>query len=81
MMEQHAPKGLEGRIEVRIDVYAPDRRKRDIANIEKPICDAMQQKGGYGIFIDNFQIDIIHMRRMEITKPGYVRVFISEIEW
>ena len=79
-MEQHAPKGLDGRLEVRIDVYPPDKRKRDIANIEKPVCDAMQRKDGYGIYIDDFQIDILHIRRLEIAKPGHVRVHISEIQ-
>jgi len=76
LVEQHAPKGLTGRLEVRIDVYPPDKRKRDIANVEKAINDICQD---YGIFIDDEQIDILHIRRREITKPGYVRVFISEI--
>jgi len=79
-MEQKAPKGLTGRLEVRIDVYPPDKRKRDIANLEKAVVDSLQQKGGYGIFIDDSQIDILHIRRLHITKPGYVRVHISEIE-
>ena len=79
LMEQRVPKGLTGRLEVRIDVYPPDKRKRDIANLEKAVVDACQQKDGYGIFIDDAQIDILHIRRLHITKPGHVRVYISEI--
>ena len=71
---QDAPKNLTARLEVNIDAYPPDRRKRDMDNIIKPLLDALQN---YGMF-DDEQIDILRIRRKE--KGGYVRVHISEIE-
>ena len=76
LVEQHAPKGLTGRLEVDIDAYPPDRRKRDIDNILKPVLDVLQD---YGMYADDEQIDVLRIRRREITRPGYVRVHISEI--
>ena len=71
----HAPKGLTSRLEVRIDAHPTDKRKRDLDNIVKPIFDALQD---YGMF-DDSQIDDFRVRRLSIEKPGFVRVYISEI--
>ena len=71
---QDAPKNITARLEVNIDAYPPDKRKRDLDNIIKPLLDAIQD---YGMF-DDEQIDILRIRRRE--KGGYVRVHISEIE-
>ncbi|KKK72643.1 hypothetical protein LCGC14_2901820 [marine sediment metagenome] len=76
LMEQHAPRGLKGRLEVKIDAYPPDKRKRDLDNLCKPILDSLQD---YGMFADDEQIDVLRIRRREITRPGHVRVYISEI--
>ena len=75
-LRQKAPRSLTQRLEVCIDAYPPDKRKRDLDNIVKPIFDALQD---YGMF-DDSQIDDFRVRRREIAKPGYVRVYISEIE-
>ncbi len=77
LMDQHAPRGLKGRLEVKIDAYPPDKRKRDLDNLLKPILDSLQD---YGMFVDDEQIDILRIRRLAMTKPGYVRVHISEIQ-
>lgn len=66
-----------GRLEVNIDAYPPDRRKRDMDNILKPILDVL---GDAGVYADDSQIDILRVRRRDVEKPGYVRVYISEIE-
>lgn len=75
LMQQKAPKKIKTRLEVKIDAYPPDKRKRDLDNVIKPILDAMQD---YGIFLDDSQIDRLSIRRM--SKGGYVRVHISEID-
>lgn len=74
---QEAPTGIEGRLEVNIDAYPPDRRKRDIDNILKPLLDCLTD---YGLWIDDAQIDVLRVRRLAVDKPGFVRVHISEIE-
>ena len=76
LMQQGAPQMLESRLEVNIDATPPDRRKRDLDNIVKPLLDTLQD---YGMF-DDEQIDILRIRRREIKKPGHVRVYITEIE-
>ena len=77
LLIQQPPKGLTGRLEVNIDVFPPDRRRRDIDNLCKATVDSLQD---YGVFFDDEQIDILRIRRKQIEKPGYVRVYISEIE-
>lgn len=68
---------LTGRLEVRIDAYPPDRRKRDLDNIVKPILDLLTDNK---VWTDDELIDILTIRRKEIKKPGEVRVYIEEIE-
>ncbi len=85
MLEQKVIKGSKNgktpdgmaleRFEVLIDAYPPDRRKRDLDNILKPLLDVLQE---YGIFPDDEQIDILIVRRR--TKGGYVDVHVSVIE-
>ena len=73
-LRQNVPRPLTQRLEVNIDAYPPDKRKRDLDNIIKPLLEALQD---YGMF-DDEQIDILRIRRK--GKGGYVRVHISEIE-
>lgn len=77
LLRQDAPKGLDGRLSVLIDAYPPDKRKRDIDNILKPLLDCLTD---YGLWVDDEQIDDLRVRRKEIDKPGYVRVLISEAD-
>ena len=74
MMQQKVTRGLLGRIELLIDAYPPDRRKRDLDNILKPLLDVLED---YGVVEDDEQIDIIIVRRR--AKGGYVDVHVSEI--
>lgn len=76
LLQQKAPRGISGRLEVRIEAYPPDRRKRDIDNVLKPLIDTL---GDYGLFLDDEQIDILSIRRNAIEKPGYVRIHIFKI--
>jgi len=69
-------RSVTGRVEVYIDAFPPDKRKRDIDNIIKPLLDCLTDASVWG---DDSQVDVLRIRRKEITKPGYVRVYISEI--
>lgn len=40
-----ARKPLEGPVAVKIIAHRPDKRKRDVANLEKLVCDALQVGG------------------------------------
>lgn len=67
---------LDGRLAVRIDAYAPDRRKRDISNLEKCIGDALTHAG---VWKDDEQIDQLIINRKGIETPGRVIVTIKQI--
>ena len=78
---------LTGRLAVRVIVYPPDRRKRDLDNVLKSL-DALSQeinkKTGKvvfpGVWLDDSQIDILHVERGPVHREGgYVRVHVREI--
>lgn len=57
---------LLGRLAVRVELEPPDRRRRDIDNVQKPLLDALQHGGAYE---DDCQIDWLLTERKE-KKPG-----------
>ena len=61
--------GYEGAVEVWIGAIAPDKRKRDLDNILKPIMDCLQYTG---IIIDDSQVVCIHAYKISADKenPG-----------
>lgn len=78
LLAQNIPRGEEGvRYELSIDAYPPDRRRRDLDNILKPLLDVLEE---YGVFPNDEQVDILTIRRRGPKKPGYVTVRLSEID-
>lgn len=67
---------MAGPIDVRVKLVMPDRRRRDIANVLKALCDAMQYGGAYE---DDSQIDRLLIERDDVSPPGAALVFIEEI--
>lgn len=70
-------KVFTGRLQVVIEVYVPDRRKRDLSNIPKAVEDAITKSGK--IWVDDEQIDDLRIVRREIKKPAEVVVHIREL--
>lgn len=68
---------MDGRLQVSIYVYPPDRRRRDLDNIQKPLLDALEHAGVYD---DDSQIDVLHTQRGSVQKGGAVRVEIGELK-
>jgi crossover junction endodeoxyribonuclease RusA len=69
---------LEGFLAIRIEYYPPDKRKRDIDNILKPILDALQHAQ---LFADDYQIQkITALRKTKIVDGGLVLIKVSEYE-
>jgi crossover junction endodeoxyribonuclease RusA len=66
--------GKDVRIQVWIEVFCPDRRKRDLDNIKKPLLDSLTHAG---VWEDDCQVDDIRSVRCEVTKGGYVRVHVA----
>lgn len=66
-----------GRLAICIELVMPDRRKRDIDNIQKAVLDALAHAG---VYKDDCQIDEIRVRRLHVEPPGCVDVCVTEIE-
>jgi len=65
---------IAGPLEVEVDVFPPDRRRRDLDNVQKALLDAMQYGGAYG---DDSQIDDLHVRRRDCLRGGMVLVKVG----
>ena len=64
-----------GDLKVEIDLYPPDRRKRDIDNTQKAILDSL---GHAGVYEDDSQIVELNVCKREVVKHGRAVVRISE---
>ena len=56
----------DGSLALAMDAFPPDRRRRDLDNIQKPLLDALEHAGVYG---DDGQIDWLLTRR-QVREPG-----------
>lgn len=66
----------EGRLSIGVELYPPDRRKRDIDNFGgKSLLDALTHAG---IIEDDSLVDELRIVRKEVVKEGKCRVFISQ---
>jgi crossover junction endodeoxyribonuclease RusA len=68
-------KSIDGRLAILIQVYPPDRRRRDLDNLLKALLDALQHGGAYE---DDSQIDVLTVKRQRIVKGGCVDVDIRQ---
>jgi len=66
-----------GRIALCMDAFPPDRRRRDLDNIQKPVLNALEYATMYE---DDSQIDLLITRRGPIDKPhGRITVQLDEL--
>jgi len=68
---------MTGRLEVRITVCPPDRRRRDLDNTQKALLDSLAHGGAYH---DDSQIDRLVVERGPVTPGGKVLVEIARID-
>lgn len=64
------------RLRLRVDVHAPDHRKRDIDNILKVLLDALTR---CVIIHDDSQIDELLVSRAGVIKKGLVKIYLDSI--
>tara|TARA_R110000824_G_scaffold82382_2_gene206462 strand:- start:2934 stop:3233 length:300 start_codon:yes stop_codon:yes gene_type:complete len=73
-------KTLTGRLAVRVEGYAPDKRKRDVDNWNKAILDSIEHSGL--VFLDDNQVDHLEtIRREVVPRAGFVVVSIAVLEF
>lgn len=76
ILAAHKVRSLRGPLSVEIDVYPPDRRRRDIDNLQKALLDALAHGGAYE---DDSQVARLTVVRREVLRGGKVVVRISEL--
>lgn len=64
-----------GRLSMTMAAYPPDRRRRDLDNLQKAIWDALQHGG---LYRDDSQIKRFEATMHEPGKPGFVVVTVIE---
>jgi len=65
-----------GRIALAMDAFPPDRRKRDLDNLQKPVLDALEHAGMYE---DDSQIDLLLTRRRNPVPGGNLNVRVAAL--
>lgn len=68
---------LEGPLELVMDLYPPDRRRRDADNFQKAILDALSHAGAYG---DDSQICHLVVWKRQPAQGGKVIVHLREMK-
>lgn len=69
--------GAERRLSVTINVFPPDKRKRDLDNLLKCTLDSLQHAKVYG---DDNQIDMLTVIRRNVVEYGCLQIWISECD-
>jgi len=67
---------MKGKLHVEISVCMPDKRKRDLDNLLKPILDAL---GNYCVYEDDSQIVDLRIKKIDGVK-GEVLITVKELE-
>lgn len=67
---------MEGDLQVWLEAYPPDKRRRDIDNLLKAVFDSLQKSG---IILDDSQIKSVHARMLEKRTPAAVDVRIEPL--
>ena len=67
---------MDGPLAVRIEVYPPDNRRRDIDNVMKALLDALQDGGAYH---DDSQIVKLNIEKRGCVTGGRTIVRIREL--
>jgi len=65
-----------GRIALAMDAFPPDRRRRDLDNIAKPVLDVLEHAG---VYEDDSQVDLLVTRRRPPVKGGRLEVRLDDM--
>lgn len=67
---------LDGTLHLEIEVYPPDRQRRDIDNVQKALLDALQHGG---LYTDDSQIKKLNIEMRGCVRGGRTLVRLEEI--
>ena len=64
------------RIALCMDAFPPDRRRRDLDNLQKAVLDALEHAG---LYADDSQIDLLVTRRCRLVAGGKLHVRVGAL--
>lgn len=67
--------GLAMPVKIRIECHMPDRRRRDLDNLQKAVFDALTSAG---FWLDDGQIDDMRVIRYQAIKGGMLLLVVTE---
>ena len=73
-VDRHKLVAPAGFLQVGIQVYPPDNRRRDMDNLLKATLDSLQHAG---VYEDDSLIHDLRLVKMPVVKGGMLRIFIS----
>ena len=76
MQIQHIDRIKAPSYSVHILARPPDRRRRDLDNVLKPILDALTE---YGAISDDSKIDDLRIQRLKPVKLGSIQISVTGI--
>lgn len=77
ILQQHLDIKTSARLKISISAHAPDRRRRDLDNLQKAVFDSLVHAG---FMLDDEQIDDFRVRRGERINGGCLDIVITELE-
>lgn len=75
-LSEYNLKTLSSSLSVEVSVFPPDLRKRDLDNVLKCLLDSLTHAG---VYVDDFLIDVLIVKRMHKVKGGLCIVSITEL--
>jgi Holliday junction resolvase RusA-like endonuclease len=69
-------KSLDGNLEIWIEAYPPDRRRRDCDNLLKSVLDSLEYGG---LYHNDSQVKRLHIEMMDAVKGGRLIVRVEKI--
>ena len=77
IQQQHLDINTPARLKIAIIANAPDKRRRDLDNLQKAVFDSLTHAG---FMQDDEQIDDFRVRRGERERGGSLDIVITELE-
>lgn len=77
VLQSGCSRNLAGRLRVTVYAHVPDKRKRDLDNLNKGLLDALTASG---LWLDDEQIDELSIIRCCKAPGGKIRLRVEEIK-
>jgi len=76
ILQQDLDITTSARLKISISAHVPDRRRRDLDNLQKAVFDSLVHAG---FMVDDEQIDDFRVKRESMEKGGRLEILITEL--